>query len=111
MTNNYLHSEQALDLRAQLAAMKKERDGVKEDNKELKRQQGFATSDLLLVDFEVRKTSLESMRAEIRELQDRYRILARQAGVVTTAGGSSRLGSSKEVGGVTKFPSLTVGKK
>ena len=90
--------------------MKKERDAVKGDNKELKRQQGFATSDLLLVDFEVRKTALESMRAEIRELQDRYRILARQAGVVTTAAGGTRLGS-KEVGGVTKFPSLTVGKK
>ena len=46
---------QSLEMRSILTSTKHDRDRLKIDNKELKRQQGFATSDLLLVDFESRK--------------------------------------------------------
>lgn len=118
-SNKVLHTEvdgieeRSLHLRAQLAVLKKDRDAAKDDNKELRRQQGFATSDLLLIDFETRKASLEGIRAEIRELQDRYEVLARAAGV-STGFGASRSGSKGPVAianpdaSRTKLPVLTL---
>jgi hypothetical protein len=49
---------QSLSMRAVLTDTKRDRDRFKIENKELKRQQGFATSDLLLVDYESRKGML-----------------------------------------------------
>ena len=72
---------QILDMRAVLNVSKRERDGVKGENKELRRKQGFASSDLLLVDFESRRASFDIMAAEIMDLKSRYQVLAQQAGV------------------------------
>jgi cell division septum initiation protein DivIVA len=46
---------QTLNMRSVLTDTKRDRDRFKIENKELRRQQGFATSDLLLVDYESRK--------------------------------------------------------
>ena len=64
--------------RATLASLKRERDVLKNENAELRRLQGFATSDLLLTDFDDRKTALESAKATVRELRDRHRMLSEQ---------------------------------
>ena len=64
--------------RAVLATLKKDRDFYKSENIELRRLQGFATSDLLLDDFEDRKSALESAKASIRELKDRHAMLTTQ---------------------------------
>jgi hypothetical protein len=62
-------------LRGTLSVSKHDRDVVKRDIKELRRQQGFATSDLLIVDYENRKSDLEAARSAVRELQQKYKIL------------------------------------
>ena len=62
-------------LRGTLSVRKHDRDVVKRDIKELRRQQGFATSDLLIVDYENRKSDLEAVRSAVRELQQKYKIL------------------------------------
>lgn len=54
------------------------RDAIRLENKDLKAKQGFATSDLLLVDFEQRNAKLESLRATVDELKQRYQILMQQ---------------------------------
>jgi hypothetical protein len=64
--------------RALLATLKKDRDFYKTENTELRRLQGFATSDLLLDDFDERKTALESAKANIRELKERHSMLLTQ---------------------------------
>ena len=42
------------------------RDSIRHENKHLKAKQGFASSDLLLVDFERRTSKVEEMRAKVR---------------------------------------------
>lgn len=69
--------------RSILTSAKHDRDFVRDDNAELKRKQGFATNDLLLVDFEKRKSQMESVREEIKELQERYSILSTQLNGLT----------------------------
>lgn len=66
------------EFRGDLTSTKHDRDSVRLDIKELKRQQGFATSDLLIVDYENRKSKLDQVKATIREFKDRYNILLRQ---------------------------------
>jgi len=61
-----------------LSTSKKDRDTVKNVNAELKRQHGFAGSDLLLNDFEKRKTDIEIMRLSIKELQEKQFLLTQQ---------------------------------
>ena len=61
--------------RGDLTAHKKERDGIKFVNKELRRKQGFATNDNLLKDYEKRKSTLENIQAQIQECKDRCKIL------------------------------------
>lgn len=69
--------------RSVLTSAKHDRDFVRDDNAELKRKQGFATNDLLLVDYEKRKSQMESVREEIKELQERYSILSTQLNTAT----------------------------
>jgi hypothetical protein len=83
-SNTLLHNELAVkedlltDKRGGLTDKKKFRDTVRIDNKELKRKQGFATSDLLLVDYEKKKTEVEGLSAQKTELVERYKILENQ---------------------------------
>jgi chromosome segregation ATPase len=67
-----------LGIRGELNAVKKDRDQVRDDNKELKRKQGFATNDLLLFDYEKRKASIDRAKDQIIDLQERYRVLSKQ---------------------------------
>jgi len=64
--------------RGNLTGIKKQRDLVRGDNVELKRRQGFASSNGLLQDFEKRSGSLQDIKAELEELQSRYRMLCEQ---------------------------------
>ena len=64
--------------RGLISTAKKDRDSVKDVNVELKRQQGFAGSELLLTDYESRKSDIESMRIAIKELQERKFLLNQQ---------------------------------
>lgn len=70
--------EKIVAFRAGITTTKKEREVTKLDIKELRRQQGFATSELLLVDYEKRKGSLEEIKAQIQEMKDRSKILEAQ---------------------------------
>ena len=51
---------------------------LRTENKELKAKQGFASSDLLLIDYESRCNKVEALKAATAELKDRYAILKRQ---------------------------------
>jgi chromosome segregation ATPase len=66
------------DLRNVVTADKLFRDQLRAENKELRAKQGFATSDLLLVDYENRCNKVEQLKAATNELKERYGILARQ---------------------------------
>ena len=86
MTNSNKVTREDLDklenelsgVRNQVTSLKKERDSLKKDLKSLSLQRGFAASDLLLVDFDKRKGSLDNIKAAIQEYQDRYKILEKQ---------------------------------
>ena len=64
--------------RSILTASKHDRDSIREDNVELKRQRGFATSDLLIIDFEKRKLTITELTNNIDELRERYFLLTQQ---------------------------------
>ena len=70
--------ERIVGFRGDITVSKKDRETVRLDNKDLKRQQGFASSSLLLVDFEKRKGQLENLRAQIQEIQERASLLETQ---------------------------------
>lgn len=73
------HLENATtDLRNIVTSDKLYRDDLRAENKELRAKQGFATSDLLLVDYEARCAKVEQLKAATTELKDRYGILVRQ---------------------------------
>jgi len=61
--------------REKLRRAKKERDRWRAANSNLKQNQGFASSDLLVADFEQRKLKLDFMKANLAELKDQHRIL------------------------------------
>jgi len=65
-------------LRGLVTTEKLTRDALRFENKELKAKQGFATSDLLLVDYEQRCNKVEALKAGTTELKDRYAVLKRQ---------------------------------
>ena len=65
--------------RGKVRRAKKERDRLRSENSNLKQNQGFASSDLLVVDFEQRKNKLEAMRTNLAELKDQHRVLLTQA--------------------------------
>lgn len=62
--------------RGTLTDSKKTRDSVREDNKELKRKQGFASSSGLLTDYESRTRGLGDCHAKLAELRSKYDMLA-----------------------------------
>lgn len=64
--------------RSTVTTKKLSRDGLKNDNLDLRAKQGFATNDLLLIDFENRRKAVEQLKASVSELQQRYQILVRQ---------------------------------
>jgi len=65
-------------LRNSVTIQKLARDELKVENKEYKAKQGFATSDLLLLDYEKRKSGSEELKMTIQELKNRYEILLKQ---------------------------------
>jgi len=66
------------NLRGLVTTEKLMRDALRFENKELKAKQGFATSDLLLVDYEQRCNKVEALKAGTSELKDRYAVLKKQ---------------------------------
>ena len=49
---------------------KHEKDSIRADNNELKRRQGFATNEQLTIDYEKRKSTIETFKSSIKELQE-----------------------------------------
>lgn len=68
----------SMKLRAEVSSTKKGRDALRDDNKDLKLKQGFASNDLLIADFERRKRTVYVTKDKIRDLQERYRALSAQ---------------------------------
>ncbi len=64
---------------AQLTKAKRRRDELRTDNGQLKQKQGFVGSDLLVGDFEQRKSVIEERRREIAALRARHSALTAQA--------------------------------
>jgi hypothetical protein len=78
------------------------RDSIRSENKELKAKQGFATSDLLLVDYEKRGTKVDEMRAKVSELKDRYQLLMNL--VNKSAKNKTLTGSSRSMASMPPWP-------
>ena len=68
-----------LNLRNGVSHCKKDRDNIRDDNKELKVKQGFASNELLISDFEKRKRTILSTSDRVRDLQARHHALSIQA--------------------------------
>jgi chromosome segregation ATPase len=83
------------DFRNTVTIEKLERDEIRTENKEWKAKQGFATSDLLLLDFEKQKQTTEELSAAITELKNRYEILVRQVNNVPNFNSLSNGNNSK----------------
>ncbi|RYG65207.1 coiled-coil domain-containing protein [archaeon] len=66
------------DLRNQVTMFKLERDQFRGENGEMKTKQSFATSDLLLTDYEQQKSKVDQLGASVQELKHRYELLNRQ---------------------------------
>lgn len=67
----------SMSKRASLTQIKKERDVIREDNKELRRKQGFVSSTGLMQDYEGRGRSIGDAKAKIQELKSKYDTLMR----------------------------------
>ncbi len=63
------------DERDKLTKSKHERDKLRTSNEKLKQQQGFASSTLLVKDFEGRKSLLEALQTKLSELQNQHKYL------------------------------------
>jgi chromosome segregation ATPase len=90
------------NLRNNVTTSKLDRDVIRNENKEYKAKQGFATSDLLLVDFEKRKHRSEELKAAIVELKNRYEILLKQTnnfGSMISAGPGTKMLASSSLRG------------
>lgn len=66
------------NLRNTVTNQKLERDQIRMENKELRAKQSFATSDLLLADYENRKHQVVQLTASVTELKHRYELLVKQ---------------------------------
>ena len=64
---------QLAQLRDQLAKTKQLRDTLRQDNLNMKQNQGFVSSDLLVVDFDQRKHTIEELEKKLTQLQDRHK--------------------------------------
>eukprot|EP01035_Chromulina_nebulosa_P029004 gene29004-38374_t len=73
------HEDELTKLRNQVTLEKLSRDAIKLENKA---KQGFATSDLLLMDYEKRTQRVETLRTTLNELKERYTILLQQTNKV-----------------------------
>ena len=102
----------SMKLRAEVSITKKGRDALRDDNKDLKLKQGFASNDLLISDFEKRKRTIYVTKDKIRDLQERYRALSAQVVPYESMGpkGSHSLGHS-QMGGGSRQPGSTAGSK
>jgi hypothetical protein len=67
-----------ISTRNNVTVSKHNREIYRENNIELKRQRGFATSDLLIIDYETRKNTIEMLQHSIKELQERHFLLTKQ---------------------------------
>ena len=67
-----------LQLRNGVSHCKKDRDSIRDDNKELKIKQGFASNELLISDFEKRKRTILFTYDRISDLQARHHALSLQ---------------------------------
>jgi len=103
---------ETMSRRGALTGGKKTRDSVRDDNKELRRKQGFASSSGLLVDYEQRTRALGDAHALLKELQVKYDTVAAQCAkdeeyVLAMRQGRSVSGSAVRSGAPT--PSLRSG--
>lgn len=92
---------------------KHNREVSRENNVELKRQRGFATSDLLIIDYETRKQTIEMLQHSINELQERHFLLTKQITtnklkLTQSSQGMGMMRFSSEVGGGLKSGSGSV---
>lgn len=79
ISNNLVNIERdIINTRNSVTLYKHNREVLRDDNVELKRQRGFATSDLLIIDYEVRKNTIELLQQNIKELQERHFLLTKQ---------------------------------
>ncbi len=109
--NNHLSGveNETMSKRGVLTGSKKDRDFIREDNKELRRKQGFSSSTGLLTDFEERVKGLGDIKAKINELSDKYNMLAvqvqRDTALITSVVGlgtqDAQFPSSSDKGAVT----------
>lgn len=90
--------------RGDLTSYKHERDVMRDTNSELKRQRGFATSSNLIVDYEKRKTTIELLTSEIKELQERHFLLTQQISNNNTAIKRSTGGLESSRGATSGLP-------
>lgn len=67
-----------VDNRNRLTSCKRDRDTAKDTNVDLKGQRGFATSDLLIMDFEQRKAVMDNLTLTLKDLRDRQLTLTGQ---------------------------------
>jgi chromosome segregation ATPase len=74
--------------REKLRRAKKERDRLRGDNVHLKQNQGFAASDLLVVDYEKRRVLVSGLRTELNGLKETFRQLSDQSkGLISAPNG------------------------
>lgn len=102
LQNKVNHIESFISTKRNSVTVKKlERDELRNENKEYKAKQGFATSDLLLLDYEKRRYQTQEVEANIMELKNRYDLLTKQLQFTNTSnvfsssvGGGSKFGAS-----------------
>ena len=86
MSNELINIDtQILTTRNSVTMLKLTRDDIRNENKDLKAKQSFATNDILLADFNTRKIKNEQLQASIDELKERYKILTKQINQSKTA--------------------------
>merc|ERR1719181_861443 len=64
--------------RDRLTKAKRDRELLRLENAGMRQKQGFANSDLLVLDFEQRKQQLQRMHETIADLRERYQLLTSQ---------------------------------
>jgi predicted nucleic acid-binding Zn-ribbon protein len=67
---------QITQMRTDLGCAKRERETMRHENKVLTHKQGFSSNDLLIEDFDSTKYKLSDIRSSIRDLKNKYSVLA-----------------------------------
>ena len=73
--------ETIVDMRSTLTRSKIDRERTRKEKLVLQHQQGFASSEQLIVDFEKTKGTVDSIQGEIRDLRQRYQVMAKKLGM------------------------------